>query len=112
MDEFQKQPAVYIMASRYRGTLYVGVTTALYLRVCDHKNERFDGFTRQYNVKTLVWYAHFVTMDEAIHREKLLKKWRREWKFRTIEEMNPDWMDLHDRIDAGAMFTDMQMGSR
>jgi putative endonuclease len=78
------------MANRYRSTLYVGVTSALYLRVCDHKNERFDDFTMQHGVKTLVWHAHFATMEEAIKREKLLKKWHRGWKFRIIEEMNPD----------------------
>ena len=104
MDRFEKYPAVYIMANRYRGTLYVGVTSALYLRVCDHKNERFDGFTKQHGVKTLVWYAHFATMEEAIKREKLLKKWHRGWKFRIIEGMNPDWVDLHDQIDADIAF--------
>ncbi len=104
MDRIEKQPAIYIMANRYRGTLYVGVTSALYLRVCGHKNEQFDGFTKQHGVKTLVWYAHFATMEEAIRGEKLLKKWHRDWKFRIIEEMNPDWADLHDQIDANIAF--------
>ncbi len=92
------------MANRYRGTLYVGVTSLLYPRVCGHKNEQFDGFTKQHGIKTLVWYAHFVTMEEAIKREKLLKKWHRDWKFRIIEEMNPNWADLHDQIDANIPF--------
>jgi len=70
----EKFPAVYIMASRYRGTMYVGVTSALWNRVADHKNETFDGFTRKYGLKTLVWYEHHHTMEEAIKREKQLKK--------------------------------------
>jgi putative endonuclease len=104
MKESDKHPAVYMMANRYRGTLYVGVTSELYERVWDHKNERFDGFTKEHGVKTLVWYAHFATMDEAIKREKLLKKWHRDWKFRIVEELNPDWSDLCDHIDPNIMF--------
>jgi putative endonuclease len=98
--EEEKAPAVYIMAKRYRGGIYVGVTSALYYRVCDHKNERFDGYTKQRELKTLVWYEHHLTMENAIRREKLLKKWHRAWKFRLIEEMNPNWFDLHDSIDS------------
>jgi putative endonuclease len=54
----EKQPAVYIMANRHRGTIYVGVTSALWNRVCDHKNKRFDGFTAEHDVNSLVWYEH------------------------------------------------------
>jgi putative endonuclease len=104
MDEFEKHPAVYILANRYRGSMYVGVTSALYLRVCDHKNERFDGHTMNKDIKSLVWYAHFPTMEDAIRREKLLKKWHRTWKFRIIEALNPNWLDLHDHIDANVTF--------
>ncbi len=104
MDRFERQAAVYIMVNRYRGTLYVGVSSALYLRVCDHKNERFDGCTKQHGVKTLVWHAHFATMEEAISHEKLLKKWHRDWKFPIIDEMNPDWADPHEQIDADITF--------
>ena len=104
MDRFEKQPAVYIMANCCRGTLYAGVTSALYLRVCDHTNEPFDGFTQQLGLKTLVWYRHFATMEEAIKREKLLKKWHRDWKSRIIENMNTDWTDLHDPVDADIAF--------
>jgi putative endonuclease len=99
MEEYSKFPAVYIMANRYRGLMYVGVTSSLYPRVCDHKNERFDGFTKQHGLKTLVWYAHFQTMEDAIRREKLLKKWHRPWKFKIIEAVNPDWLDLLAQID-------------
>jgi putative endonuclease len=100
--QYEKLPAVYIMANRYRSTMYVGVTSDLWSRVCDHKNKRFDGFTADYGLDKLIWYEHHHTMDEAIKREKLLKRWHRDWKFRIIEEMNPEWRDLHDEIDATA----------
>jgi putative endonuclease len=104
MDEFEKSPCVYILANRYRGALYVGVTSALYLRVCDHKNGTFDGHTKALGIKSLVWYAHLPSMEEAIRREKLLKKWQRNWKFRIIEQLNPNWIDLHDLIDSNVTF--------
>ena len=96
----EKHPAVYIMASRYRGTIYVGVTSNLYSRVCDHKNGTTPGFTSDYKVHTLVWYEHRRTMEAAILREKRIKEWKRNWKIELIEKMNPDWRDLHDEIDA------------
>jgi putative endonuclease len=95
----EKQPAVYIMANRYRGTIYVGVTSALWSRVCDHKNGATPGFTSQYDLTRLVWYEHHHTMEAAIRREKQIKEWRRAWKVRSIEKMNPEWRDLHDQID-------------
>ena len=98
----EKHPAVYILASRYRGTLYAGVTSALWQRVCDHKNDRYAGFTRKYGVKTLVWYEHHLSMDDAIRRETRIKKWNRAWKIELIEKMNRDWRDLHDEIDVTA----------
>jgi putative endonuclease len=105
----EKHPAVYIMANRYRGTLYVGVTSALYNRVCDHKNEAFEGFTKTCGIKTLVWYEHHLSMEEAIKREKFVKKWHRPWKFRLIEGMNPNWHDLHDVIDTVETLFDMRI---
>ena len=99
---FEKHPAVYIMASRYRGTLYVGVTSSLWSRVCDHKNGTTPGFTLRYDVMLLVWYEHRLSMDIAIRREKQIKAWKRAWKFRLVELMNPDWHDLHDAIDVTA----------
>jgi len=98
----EKHPAVYMMASRRRGTLYVGVTSALYNRVCDHKNKTFKGFTERYDVSLLVWYEHHQTMEEGIRREKQIKAWKRDWKIKTIEIMNPGWKDLHDYIDVTA----------
>ena len=106
----EKFPAVYILASRYRGTIYVGVTSALWNRVAEHKNDAFHGFTKQYGVKTLVWYEHHHMMEDAIRREKQLKKWNRAWKFRIIEAMNPDWIDLHDSIDALATLVPPEAG--
>ena len=97
-----KHPAVYIMASRYRGTLYIGVTSTLWSRVCDHKNGTTPGYTSDYGVTTLVWYEHHHTMETAIRREKQIKEWQRGWKIRLVEEMNPDWRDLHDSIDVVA----------
>ncbi len=94
----EKQPAVYIMASRYRGTLYIGVTSALYNRVLPHKTGDVSGFTAKFGVKTLVWYAHYPSMEEAIRRESQLKAWKRVWKIELIEAINPDWQDLHEHI--------------
>ena len=96
----EKVPAVYITAKRYRGTIYVGVTSALWNRIYDHKNKTFEGFTADHDVHLLVWYEHHHTMENAIRREKQIKKWKRDWKIRIIEEMNPNWLDLHDEIDA------------
>src|SRR6476620_10108011 len=96
----ERLPAAYIMANRYRGTIYIGVTSSLWQRVWDHKNGRTPGFTSQYGLHRLVWYDHHQTMELAIAREKQLKAWRRQWKIELIEKMNPDWCDLHDHIDA------------
>ncbi len=83
--ENEKQPAVYILANRCRGTLYVGVTSSLWSRVWDHKNGTTPGFTSRYGCKTLVWYEHHHFMDAAIKREKQLKAWQRDWKIKLIE---------------------------
>jgi putative endonuclease len=93
-----KQPAVYIMASGRNGTLYVGVTSDLVIRVWQHKNDVFKGFTKQYSVEMLVWYEVHETMESAISREKAIKFWKRAWKLRTIEADNPQWLDLYDVI--------------
>lgn len=96
----EKQPAVYIVTNRPGGTLYIGVTSALWNRICDHKNGTFDGFTKKHGVDKLVWYEHHPSMPSAIHREKRLKKWQRAWKLNLIHAFNPDWRDLHDEIDS------------
>ncbi|MEA3278937.1 MAG: GIY-YIG nuclease family protein [Pseudomonadota bacterium] len=96
-----KKPAVYILASRRNGTLYIGVTSNLVKRVWEHKNDLVDGFTKKYGVHRLVYYELFETMAEAIAREKQLKGWQRAWKLELIESGNPDWRDLWDGFSAG-----------
>jgi putative endonuclease len=86
--------AVYIMASRKHGTLYVGVTSELLSRAVQHREGVTDGFTKQYGVKRLVWYERHDGIEAAIHREKRLKKYKREWKINLIERDNPDWDNL------------------
>ncbi len=92
-----KRPCVYILASKPYGTLYVGVSSDLNNRMAQHAQGLIDGFTKKYGIKLLVYYEMHATMDAAIAREKLLKRWRREWKYRIIEQMNPEWRDLFDR---------------
>jgi putative endonuclease len=85
---------VYILASRYRGTLYVGVTNDLSRRTGEHKGGLVPGFTKQYKVDKLVYFEQFGSILEARARERTLKRWRREWKFKLIESINPTWRDL------------------
>jgi putative endonuclease len=89
-----KQPAVYILASKRNGTLYIGVTSDLVKRVWQHKNDVCEGFTKKYGVHTLVYYEMHANMTEAIRHEKQLKKWNRAWKIELIEKENPKWLDL------------------
>ena len=93
-----KQPAVYILASKRNGTLYIGVTSNLIKRIWEHKNNLVQGFTKQYNVHDLVWYERHENMESAIAREKMLKEWKRIWKLELIESSNPDWNDLYSKI--------------
>ena len=92
----EKNPCVYILASRRNGTLYFGVTSDLAQRVSLHGQDLIEGFTKKYGVHCLVYYETHPTMDAAIKREKQLKEWRRLWKIRLIESMNPEWVDLFD----------------
>jgi len=89
---------VYMLASRKHGTLYIGVTRDLIRRVYEHKTKVVRGFTAKYGVDRLVWYEIYDDPTNAITREKELKKWRRDWKIRLIEESNPDWADLYPGI--------------
>ena len=93
-----KQPAVYILASKRNGTLYVGVTSDLEKRAWQHKNNAVEGFTKQYGVPHLVYYELHGDMLSAIAREKQIKKWNRAWKLEVIEKQNPDWKDLWEGI--------------
>ncbi len=94
----EKRGYVYIMASRRNGTLYVGVTADLLKRAWEHRDGIVDGFTARYGCKTLVWFEVHDRIDEAIRREKQIKEWRRAWKLRQIEAVNPDWTDLYPTL--------------
>jgi putative endonuclease len=87
---------VYILASKKNGTLYTGVTSDLMKRIYEHKEKIFDGFTKKYNVTNLVYYEMHNNISEAILREKKIKGWRRSWKLKLIETMNPYWHDLYE----------------
>lgn len=93
-----KNPAVYILSSQKDGTLYIGVTSNLPQRIWQHKNHQAEGFTKKYNVTTLVYFEQAETMESAISREKVLKKIRREAKIKLIEAKNLDWIDLYESI--------------
>ena len=89
---------VYIMASKRNGTLYIGVTSDLAKRVYQHQTGETHGFTEKFRVHHLVYYEMYGTITDAIMREKTLKRWKRIWKLRLIEEVNPDWNDLAQEI--------------
>lgn len=87
--------AVYIMADKYRGTIYVGVTSQLWQRAWQHREGAIPGFTKRYGCKRLVWYEHHLSMMAAIQREKALKRYPRDWKLNLIDRDNPHWDDLY-----------------
>ncbi len=87
-----------LLASRYRGTIYIGVTADLTRRAWQHREGKGSRFAARYDVVRLVHAEHFPTIDEAIAREKALKKWRRAWKIELIERNNPEWLDLYDHL--------------
>ena len=97
-DLYMKVPCVYLLASKPRGTLYVGATSDLVQRVWQHKGNLVEGFTRQYRMHRLVWYEVHESMESARVREKTLKKWYRAWKVRLVEKGNPRWLDLYEGI--------------
>ena len=89
---------VYILASRYRGTMYIGVTNDLSRRMSEHKSGAVPGFTRRYKVNQLVYCEPYASILEARARERALKRWHRDWKFELIEAQNPGWRDLTDSL--------------
>jgi putative endonuclease len=91
---------VYIMTNRTR-TLYVGVTNDIERRVGEHKLKLIPGFTSKYNITMLVWYQDFDDVGQAIEAEKRIKAWRRSKKVALIEELNPEWTDLAEAMEAG-----------
>lgn len=89
---------VYILANRYRGTIYIGVTATLAQRTVQHRKGSGSTFARKYGCDRLVMAEFYPTIEDAIAREKQLKKWNRDWKIRLIEEQNPDWEDRYDDL--------------
>jgi putative endonuclease len=90
---------VYIMANFTNSVIYIGVTSSLYYRVLEHKEKKYpNSFTAKYNCFKLVYFEFFTHIEEAIFREKRLKKWNREWKINFIEKQNPLWIDLIDKV--------------
>ncbi|MFH1565549.1 MAG: GIY-YIG nuclease family protein [bacterium] len=89
---------MYILASKRNGTLYIGVSSNLRERMFKHKNEAYDGFTKKYEVKNLVYCETYNDIKIAIKREKQLKKWKRQWKIELIEKDNPCWRDLSNEL--------------
>ncbi len=96
-----KQMYVYIMTNKNNTTLYVGVTNDLVRRVYEHKNHLIDGFTNRYNLTKLVYYEVIDGEEQAIQREKDLKKFFKDYKKRIITEFNPQWNDLYSQISGG-----------
>jgi len=90
----QERFHVYILASRWHGAIYTGVTNDLSRRICEHKSHAWRGFTARYQIDKLVYCEAYDNPVDAIAREKQLKKWRRDWKIALIEKDNPDWRDL------------------
>ena len=93
-----KHYCVYILASQTAGTLYIGVTSDLKKRVWEHKNKVVESFAGKYDIGKLVYYEVYDDPENAILREKRMKKWERNWRVNLIREMNPDWEDLYDKI--------------
>jgi putative endonuclease len=94
----QRQYHVYILASKRNGTLYVGMTNNIARRVWEQKQGLVEGFTKKYAVNRLVYSEAFQRPQDAIQREKRLKKWNRAWKIQLIESINPEWKDLSQTL--------------
>jgi putative endonuclease len=89
---------VYIMANRKNGTIYIGVTSDLVKRVQEHRDGAADSFTKRYGCKSLVWFEAHDDLDDARHRERQMKEWKRSWKVRLIEDNNLEWIDLYPTL--------------
>lgn len=93
-----KQYYVYMLASSRNGTLYTGVTGDIVKRIWEHRSGIIEGFTKTYHVHLLVWYEVHEDVNEAIVREKRIKKWNRAWKVALIERSNSGWNDLYENL--------------
>ena len=89
---------VYLITNKQYGTLYVGVTRDLVRRVYEHRGGFVEGFSKRHDLDRLVWYEAHGDVKEAIAREKLIKKWHRDWKINLIQADNPEWNDLYASI--------------
>jgi putative endonuclease len=89
---------IYIITNKTNTVLYIGVTNKLRRRIYEHSNKLTPGFTMKYNINKLVYYEHFDNINDAIRREKQLKKWNRKWKEELINKVNPEWNDLYNKI--------------
>ncbi len=107
----ERDPAVYIMASGFNGTIYTGVTSNLLQRVYQHRTGAFGGFTAEHGVKRLVWFEMRGTMESAIAREKQIKNWRRAWKVALIVKDNPTWRDLAEDFGFESLIKKVDPGS-
>jgi putative endonuclease len=85
----ERQPCVYLLAKASHSTFYTGVTSDLHGRIWQHRTEAFGGFTARYGIKRLVWFEAHETMEAAIHREKQIKRWARQWKYELVNSVNP-----------------------
>ncbi|MBL8520535.1 MAG: GIY-YIG nuclease family protein [Betaproteobacteria bacterium] len=94
----EKQYFVYLITNQPYGTLYIGVTNILARRVYEHREGLVEGFSKDRGLSRLVWYEVHQDVNEAIAREKRIKKWHRDWKINLIQAMNPEWNDLYDSI--------------
>jgi len=95
MDRERRGGWVYIMADRYRGTMYVGVTADLAARIFQHRQGAGSDFCARYKLHRLVWAERGDAIEDCIAHEKRLKRWKRDWKFALVEQANPDWSDLY-----------------
>ena len=97
---YEKLFYVYILTNKAFGVFYIGITSNLPKRTYEHKSKAIEGFTKRYQLDKLVYYEIFDSADAAIHREKQLKRWPREWKINVINAFNPEWNDLYATIYA------------
>jgi len=95
---WNKNYYIYIATNKNNTVLYTGVTNNLKRRIYEHRYKLVEGFTSKYNINKLVYFEHYTNINDAIRREKCIKKWRRQWKIDIIEKLNPQWRDLYDEI--------------
>ena len=91
---------MYLLASSQNGMVYIGVTNSITRRLEEHQTGLTEGFTRRYGIRKLVYYETFLDVDNAIAREKQLKRWSRKKKNALVESKNPAWKDLSEKIFA------------